>query len=442
MNIAFVVLDTLRKDAFEEYFNWLPGRRYDNAWTTSHWTAPVHASLFTGKYASEIGVHSKSNTLDCEEPVLAEQLSDSGYTTKAFSANPNISKRFNYHRGFDQFEGSWKIRHFNSIDVFDWWGFINKTRGNGPIRYLDAVRRCIFEDVKTVKSLKQGFKLKFRPDKIRSGAVDDGAQTALERIRETEYGENEFLFLNLMEAHGPYEPPEEYQSVKTHDKPTAVDALTGRTKDINGDAVRQAYSDAVRYLSDMYKKIFSELQSEFDYVITLSDHGEMLGEHGLWDHQYGLYPELTHIPLVISGPDVSGSTDTPVSLIDVHRTVLDLAEIDAPSRGHNLLQNGTGTAYLTEYHGLTTWLLDELEEFNDFEAIRNRYDTPLSGIVLPPSYYGYETDEDWVSQGSTDSDPRDRLDTLRDDLKVHEADSGQEELSKEAMARLEDLGYA
>jgi len=442
MNIALVVLDTLRKDAFDEHFDWLPGRRYENAWAPSNWTVPVHAALFTGKYASEVGVHSKGTTLDCEERVLAEELSDAGYRTRAFSANPNVSKRFQFHRGFDQFSGSWKIRHFNSTDVFDWSQFVNDTEGDDFTRYLHAVWRCITEDVDTWDSLRQGFDLKFRPHKIRAESVDDGARTALKRIRETVYDDDEFLFLNLMEAHGPYEPPEEYRSTEAHAKPAPVDVFTGTATDINKEGVRQAYDDAVRYLSNVYEEIFAELRSEFDYVITFSDHGEMLGEHGLWDHLYGLYPELTNVPLVVSGPEASGSTDTLVSLLDVHRTVLDLAGIEAPSRGHNLFEDRTNEAYLTEYHGLTEWLLNELAEFDDFEAIRDYYDTPLSGIVLSPSYYGYETDEGWVDQGDTDSDPQSQLDALRDDLEEREVGSEQMELSEEAMARLEDLGYA
>lgn len=72
MNVAVVVLDTLRKDAFDRHFEWLPGLQFDNAWSSSHWTVPAHGSMFTGKYPSETGVHAKNVLLDCEQPVLAE----------------------------------------------------------------------------------------------------------------------------------------------------------------------------------------------------------------------------------------------------------------------------------------------------------------------------------------------------------------------------------
>jgi arylsulfatase A-like enzyme len=66
MNVAIVVLDTLRKDAFDREFDWLPGRRFSAAYSTGSWTVPAHASLFAGKYPSELGVHSKNRFLDCE----------------------------------------------------------------------------------------------------------------------------------------------------------------------------------------------------------------------------------------------------------------------------------------------------------------------------------------------------------------------------------------
>lgn len=64
MNVATVVLDTLRKDAFERHFEWLSERRFDTVWSPSHLTVPVHGSLFTGCYPSETGVHAGRVPLD------------------------------------------------------------------------------------------------------------------------------------------------------------------------------------------------------------------------------------------------------------------------------------------------------------------------------------------------------------------------------------------
>ncbi|WP_262180173.1 hypothetical protein [Haloarcula laminariae] len=63
-NIAVVVLDTLRKDAFDGHFDWPPSVSFENAWSTSHWTVPAHRSLFTGQYPSETGVRARAERFD------------------------------------------------------------------------------------------------------------------------------------------------------------------------------------------------------------------------------------------------------------------------------------------------------------------------------------------------------------------------------------------
>jgi len=60
------------------------------------------------------------------------------------------------------------------------------------------------------------------------------------------------------------------------------------------------------------------------------------------NHSFGLHPELVNVPLVVSGDGVADDVDHGVvSLLDVHRTVADLAGVDVDSRGRNLLD---GTA--------------------------------------------------------------------------------------------------
>ncbi len=343
MNVALVVLDTLRKDAFDAHFDWLPGTRFENAYSTSHWTVPAHASLFAGKYASELGVYAGAQRLDCPDPVLPESFHGGGYTTRAFSANVNISRPFDFHRGFDQFEGSWRLDAL-SANVFDWDGFITETRDQGPERYLLALRDILLGDCDTLPSLKRGAFLKLRDLGMGRTTRDDGATEALEFVRDTAFGDDEFLFINLMEAHTPYSPPEEFRTVE----PPELDGLRATLDSPNADPerIRRAYDDGVRYLADRYRPIFAELRESFDCIITLGDHGEALGEYGAWEHLCGLYPEVTRIPLCIwlaDGTDESeavGTTDSrndPVSLLDVHRTILDIGALDGESRGRNLL---------------------------------------------------------------------------------------------------------
>lgn len=442
-NIALVVLDTLRKDSFDDHFDWLPGTRYENAWSTSHWTVPAHGSLFTGQYASEIGVYTDASSLDCERPVLAERLSESGYTTRAFSANVNVSEQFAFDRGFDEFEGSWRLRAL-SENVFDWDQFIVETEGMGPSRYLRALKQCVAGDCDTVPSLKRGLLLKLRDLGLGSQTKDDGATEALDYVRGTDFGDDEFLFVNLMEAHTPYNPPAEYRTVE----PPELDGLKAsvRGPDADPEQIRQAYDDGVRYLSDMYERIFAELREEFDVVVTLSDHGEVLGEHGMWEHQCGLYPELTHVPLsVYTGEESAASRSASVSLLDVHRTVLSAAGADgegeSDSRGRDLLADADldDGEFLTEFHGISDLHRQALDKqgITDVDYLEEE----LNGLLVG-DYYGYETFDGFAEVGDAPfEDPRERLQRRVDELGKKRA-AEEEDLDEAVMDQLKDLGYA
>ena len=62
-------------------------------------------------------------------------------------------------------------------------------------------------------------------------------------------------------------------------------------------------------------------------LIVASDHGEHLGDHGLFFHGGSLYRQLVQVPLVFAGPGEIPAGRTvaqPVSLCDIPATVVDL----------------------------------------------------------------------------------------------------------------------
>ncbi|WP_433632031.1 sulfatase-like hydrolase/transferase [Halomicrococcus sp. NG-SE-24] len=435
-NIALVVLDTLRKDYFDKHFDWLPGQRFEHAYSTANWTIPAHASLFTGKYASEVGVHSKNMYLDCDEPVLAEQLQRAGYTTRAFSANTNASGHFDFDRGFTEFGAPDKMEHLNDDRIFEWRKFNRETDKEGVEKYLNALYECYRDDTATIPSLVKGFQL------IREGGNPTeygGAAEALEHVQETDFGDQEFLFINVMEAHEPYRVPPEYASVSEPDLTDSVGDIS--VSGMDPEQTKQAYDDCARYLSDIYKKIFGRLQEDFDYVITLSDHGESLGEHDAWGHEYGVYPELIHVPLTISGDGLSGVSEASVSILDVHATIQDIAGLEGDSRGRSLLEEVDDEEFLAEYQGLTSWSEEKLAE-NGYEDQIPAYDQKLHGYVAPVDFYGYETQNGFRTTGTEEvSDAEERMQTLIDQLKTREV-SQDNDVPDEIKDRLEDLGYA
>jgi arylsulfatase A-like enzyme len=439
-SVALVVLDTLRKDRFDEYFDWLPGTRFERAFAPSHYTVPSHAALFTGRYPSETGTNAQSHQFDPPMPTLAEYCREAGLTTHCFSANANITRRFGWDRGFDHFSGAWNCRHANTEkDIFDWNTFIRRHNDQGATRYARALWACLTSGCDTLASLRHGAEIKYRTHTVE----DSGAREAHSYLQKTDF-DDAFCFLNLMEAHAPWDPPEDYQTVDLDIYPGFEETVRG--DDVDADRVRAAYDDSVRYLSDIYREMFDELVDAFDYVVTCADHGEMLGSGGIWGHGYGLYPQLTHVPLVITGldgPDVRSET---VGLLDVNRTILELVGADedgdhSVGRGRDLRGSVEPTAgVLTEYLGLNYFRQQTLADANYADA--TDFDEQLYGIALDEDYYGFETFDGFEVEGSTQvSDPQAQLEELKNGVEYRHVHA-EGEYSRAVMDQLADLGYA
>ena len=457
-DIAVVVLDTLRADAFEAAFEWLPGTRFDAAYSTSHWTGGAHASLFTGMYPSEADVTVADWSLSTSAPVLAEQLSAAGYRTRAFSANINVSPAYGYDRGFDEFEGTRDIK-YPKPSVFNWYRHLEE-RERPRLAYLTGAAAAMRGAYDTGRSLRLGLAEALAG--TRFGADDDGAGRFRELARSLSPSEPTFLFANLMEAHQPYHAPPAYRSGDPYELGPAFEATLRNRFDDPDDAVadgvereyvepdpdraRAAYEDSVRYLSDVYREAFAALSATFDYVVTLGDHGELFGEHGAWEHGYGVYPEVTNVPLVVTGPGFPDErTDAPVSLLDVYHTVLALADgTDPDRRGRDLRTAGDerGVTYLTEYSGIASMRRETLRERGYDPAAIDAVDVEYRGLVAD-GYYGFETDEGWRETGSSPVEsPREAMTALRESVPDNRGGDETAAVDPATRRRLEDLGYA
>ena len=439
-NAAVVVLDTVRKDSFDDHFDWLPGTWFERAYSTSNWTAPAHASLFTGRYGSEVGVSAASRQFDPDRPSLPERFLDEGYTTRGLSANHNASAQNGFDRGFDEFVNPSTLKNPEWEDAMDWEAFVAETDATGKRLYLRAILECVRGDHATVPSLKAGISQKSSRDLFERPIPDSGASTVLDRLRDTRFGDREFLFVNLMEAHTPYDPPKAFNSADGSVSVTLRDTFDGVR---SPEVVKRAYDDSVRYLSTIYERIFEELTEHFDYVVTLSDHGEMLGEEGLWNHTYGLYQPVTHVPLVVTetGAESQTSVPAPVSLLDVHATVAALAGVDVESHGQNLRTGVDATDRLAEYRGLISFAKQGLREAGVEDDEIERYDAPFDALVSSDGEYAIAYDDRVESDELGPDAVRRRLAAIESTLERREASGDGEALDAATRDRLEELGY-
>ncbi|MBL9214600.1 MAG: sulfatase-like hydrolase/transferase [Opitutaceae bacterium] len=100
---------------------------------------------------------------------------------------------------------------------------------------------------------------------------------------------------------------------------------------------REAYYACVDFVDDCIGELLGGLEAggllENTIVIYTSDHGEMLGNHGIWGK--GIYYERSMaVPLLITGPGVapgSHRVSHPVSLLDLYPTTCELAGLPVPA---------------------------------------------------------------------------------------------------------------
>jgi choline-sulfatase len=106
------------------------------------------------------------------------------------------------------------------------------------------------------------------------------------------------------------------------------------------DAVRmarQAYFGLVSFLDHNVGRILAALETtgqlETTRIIYTSDHGDNLGHRGLWGKSV-MYDDAAAVPLIIAGPDVPQGlqVDTPVSLVDLHPTIIESAGSDTRNK--------------------------------------------------------------------------------------------------------------
>ena len=439
-SIAVVVLDTLRYDLFAREFDWLEGMWFENAYSTSHWTVPAHGSLFTGLYPSESGVHSQSQSLDCEKPTVAERLHEAGYRTTKYSANLNIHTWDNWDRGFDENIGPNELQSYYETDTVDFTRRMSQSDKTGLPLYLDLFGACFSSDNSTVYSLLDGAR------RYMESSKNGGAKSVLRRLNGRSIADPEFLFVNIMDTHVPYYPPEPYRRIDHEVTANNWEPFVNGISNL--PEVTAAYEDAVEFLGDKYREIFKKLDSQFDYVITLSDHGEMLGEYDMVEHAYGVFPQLPRIPLVISGEDIPDCTvETPVSLLDVHATIGDLANVSLDSRGQSLLDDPVPKDRLVEYHGFLPWLRETFLEHGVSEQRYEKLNDPLRGILTTDGIYTFETHEQGFLTTGKDAQidlvaKKDRLDDLIAELDVRSVGMDTDDPDESVLDQLEDLGYA
>ncbi len=328
---------------------------FEQAISPAQWTIPTHASLFTGLYPTAHQVTQYRQTLGANVPHLAEMLSASGYRTIGLSNNALVGVLKNgFTRGFDTFY-NYSGALPNVLEVST-----HSTRPLGRIVQRIGCRlRCVAGPIQDrLGQSDLAYRIALRTRTIprlaklanakgqNERSVDDLCRL-LEVRNKTRRRKPLFLFLNLMETHMPFRPPDEFldkvapglrSCKKTRD---VIRAWTGDAyrwealldpplEDLERRVLDNLYNAEVAYQDDYLGRLFDVLAKRDDranvLTIVTADHGQALGDHDCFGHSFGAHQELIHVPLLLHWPDQIESTraSKPVSTRRIFHTLLDV----------------------------------------------------------------------------------------------------------------------
>lgn len=337
-HVVLITMDTARADHFGCYGSdrirtpsvdrlAAAATRFSAAVAAATTTLSSHTSIMTGTYPHTHGVVRNGFVVAGENEMLAEILRREGFYTAAFLGSFALSSLFDFDSGFE-----WYDEHFD----------IEFTPG----RHDQNQRRA--QQV---------------TDEVLSFLDEKG-------LNET----NLFLFVHYFDPHQPYDPPAPYDrlytpagGLKTSDladiwsatgahRLSVGDARQGRRTtlgltreslaNVDGSAsgrdeeLAGLYGGEITYMDGQIGRLLDGLETrgilQNAIIVLTADHGETFWEHAdFWNHGLWVYDTTVRVPLIIRLADRQGLgqvVDTPVSLVDVMPTILDLLGITTPRR--------------------------------------------------------------------------------------------------------------
>ncbi len=312
-SVVLIVLDSLRKDYGDKYI-WPVLKKYgfvkfDNAVSTATWTVPSHASMFTGLYPFQHRVHPTESvpiSLVRFKPTDKYLLNQIKRNTVLITANSLVTPLMGF-RGFDvvkELENGFFMDPIKMLLSEKEVQRVKRLLEERGLRYSHPIRKFLYlikvGEISTATRLVLRETMKF----VRGTSfvlthpnwpLEKGVTQAINWLQARKLQQPFFLFMNLMEMHEPYE------------KTFYTDAYI--TKIVRGDVDEErwktGYERAAIYLSKKLDRLLSILHSNYDnlLIIVTADHGQLLGENGLWSHGRFLHPILLRVPLYIRFPE-------------------------------------------------------------------------------------------------------------------------------------------
>ena len=340
-NILFIQVDQLAASFLPAYGNTIAKTpnldafaqdavTFDSAYTNFALCAPSRFSMLSGRLASEVGAYDNGAEFQSATPTYAHYLKAAGYHTC-------LSGKMHF-VGADQLHG---FDERLTIDIypasFQWtgdWNEVIQQHSNDTRSFTQAgpVTRNVqmdYDEEVLHRSRRKLF------DLARGVGIDDDQPW--------------HMTISFTHPHDPYQSSHEHWNRYAHDEidmPTVglldnPDPFSARLRREYGLAdlelteeqirtARHGYYGSVSYVDDLVGAVLSTLretgQDNNTVVVFSTDHGDMMGERGLW-YKRTFFEGASRIPFLVSWPGQFTPTRVAanVSLVDLLPTFLDLS---------------------------------------------------------------------------------------------------------------------
>ncbi|MGZ4191688.1 MAG: choline-sulfatase [Solirubrobacteraceae bacterium] len=309
------------------------GTVFESAYTAFPLCAPARAAMLTGRYASRVGVYDNAAEFRAGAPTVVHALRAAGYHTV-------VSGKMHF-VGPDQLHG---FEERLTTDIYpadvDWTPDWSRPLED-PLPWYHTMESVLAPGI--------------CPAALQTDYDDEVAFQAARKLYEIARHRAEqpyFLFVSFTNPHDPWEIPQRYWDRYRRDDIDlpAVPSLPLEQADPHSRRLRamcqvdeaaltaeqilrarHGYYAAISYLDERIGQVLDALREsgleDRTTVLFCTDHGEMLGERGLW-YKMSFLEQSARVPLIVRTPGRSGAgvrVAEPVSLVDFAPTVLELA---------------------------------------------------------------------------------------------------------------------
>jgi len=294
-NVLLVTFDTTRADHLSCYgyvrrtsptIDSLAahGVLFENAYTVEPLTGPSHITMMTSLYPQQHGATINGMHMSTHpRPVLLAQIFHHlGYKTAAFISAWTLKKSITgLGRGFNVYNENFTYHY------------------------------------KLVNSARRGDEM---------GA---DSRRWLEKHGHSHF----FLWVHYFDPHHPYDLHPKFANLP-HIKDAKIFPVSA-TVDADRAAKIRAYDSEIAFDDNDLAKTLKLLDNlgvrDNTLIVLVGDHGESLGEHGVWGHGYKIYQEDVHIPMIYSYPKEIPQGErikANVSTVDILPTILSYVGLD------------------------------------------------------------------------------------------------------------------